>query len=66
MAHMQQDHLTPAQVGLLAAQAKVKRVVLTHVVPGMDGEAGTTAGYVAGIAERHQGPVTGARDLDRF
>jgi len=65
IAHMEQDHLTPVAVGQLAARAKVKQVVLTHVVPGMDDDK-NTVGYVEGIAEHYSGPVTVARDLDRF
>ena len=65
LAHMEQDHLTPVQVGRLAAKANVKRVVLTHLAPGMDDEEGTT-GYIKGIAGSYSGPVSVAHDLDRF
>jgi ribonuclease BN (tRNA processing enzyme) len=65
IAHMEQNHLTPAEVGHLAARAQVKQVVLTHLSPGMDAESDTD-GYVAGIDEHYQGPVSVARDLDRF
>jgi ribonuclease BN (tRNA processing enzyme) len=65
LAHMAQDHLTPDQVGRLAAEAHVGRLVLTHLAPGNDEEPGT-AGYVAGISARYRGPVTVANDLDRF
>jgi ribonuclease BN (tRNA processing enzyme) len=62
---MAQDHLTPEQVGRLAAAAHVGRVVLTHLAPGTDDEADTRA-YVAGISDHYRGPVTVANDLDRF
>jgi len=65
IAHMEQDHLTPAQVGRLATRANVKRVVLTHLAPGMDDEPGTT-GYLEGLAGTYSGPVSVAHDLDRF
>jgi ribonuclease BN (tRNA processing enzyme) len=65
MAHMTQDHLTPENVARLATSAGAKRVVLTHLSPGMDNEAGT-AGYIAGMAAIYRGPVTVANDLDRF
>jgi ribonuclease BN (tRNA processing enzyme) len=65
MAHMTQDHLTPENVARLAASAGAKRVVLTHLSPGTDNEAGT-AGYIAGMAAIYRGPVTVANDLDRF
>jgi len=65
MAHLQQDHLTATQVGRLAASAHVKSVVLTHIVPGADDET-TTSQYSDGVKEQFAGPVTTARDLDRF
>jgi ribonuclease BN (tRNA processing enzyme) len=63
--HMEEDHLTPAEIGKLAAAAHVKQVVLTHIAPGMDGETGLE-GYTNGIAPTFGGPVKLARDLDRF
>jgi ribonuclease BN (tRNA processing enzyme) len=65
LAHMVQDHLTPDQVGRLAAAAHVGRVVLTHLAPGNDAEP-DTRGYVTGISAHYRGPVTVANDLDRF
>ena len=65
LAHMAQDHLTPEQVGRLAAAAHVGRVVLTHLAPGADAEH-DTSGYVTGISAHYRGPVTVANDLDRF
>lgn len=65
LLHMDLDHLTPPQVGAIARRAGVKSVVLTHLVPGRDEETGT-AGYTAGMAREFTGPVTVARDGDRF
>jgi len=65
IAHMEQDHLAPVEVGRLAAQASVNRVVLTHIGPGLDDEIGTS-GYVDGIDDLYHGPVSVASDLDRF
>lgn len=65
VAHMEQDHLTPEEVGKLAASAGVKAVVLTHLVPGDDGEA-DLSGYVTGVIARYRGPVHVAKDLERF
>lgn len=36
MTHMQRQHLSPEDVGKLATEAKVKKVVLTHYVIGAD------------------------------
>ena len=41
LRHMVQDHLTPDQVGRLAAAAHVGRLVLTHLAPGNDDERDT-------------------------
>lgn len=65
LRHMEEDHLTPAEIGKMAAAAGVKEVVLTHVAPGMDGEK-DLSGYTKGIAPTFSGPVHLARDLDRF
>lgn len=63
--HMREDHLTPVEVGKLAAAANVKEVVLTHLVPGDDDET-NLSGYTKGITDYFKGPVHLARDLDRF
>ena len=65
LAHMEHDHLTPPEIGKLANAAGVKRVILTHLVPGNDGERDLTP-YIRGIADYYAGPVTIARDLDSF
>jgi ribonuclease BN (tRNA processing enzyme) len=65
LAHLEQDHLTPTQVGRIAAAAHVKSVVLTHLVPGADRES-TTSQYTNGVKEHFPGPVVAANDLDRF
>ena len=65
MAHLEQDHLTPAQVGRIAAAAHVKSVVLTHMVPGADRETATSQ-YTDGVQQLFSGPVVAASDLDRF
>lgn len=65
LKHMEEDHLTPVEIGKLAAKAGVKEVVLTHVVPGSDDER-DMSGYTKGIAPTYGGPVYVSRDLDRF
>ena len=65
MAHMVQDHLTPQEVGKMAAAAGVKEVILTHLTMGLDDEK-STAGYTEGIAPTFKGRVRVANDLDRF
>lgn len=63
--HLIDHHITPDQVGQMAAEAKVKRVVLTHLVLGRDPNV-DTAPYVAGVRKRFDGPVEIATDLGRY
>ncbi len=63
--HMQAEHLSPEEVGRMASLAHVKMVVLTHLVPGADGETDITP-YVAGVRRYYSGPVILGRDLDQF
>jgi len=65
VAHLREDHLTPADVGKLAAGAKVGRVVLSHIVPGWDEETDFGV-YSKGVTLHYDGPVHVASDLDRF
>jgi ribonuclease BN (tRNA processing enzyme) len=64
-ADMAKNHLTPENIGKIAAGAGVKRVVLTHFVPSIE-EVEDPQVFTQGIAPAYQGPVTVARDLDRF
>lgn len=62
--HLAHHHLTPSNVGTLARDAGVKSVVLTHLVPGTDHE--DPAPYAQGVRRIFDGPVTVAKDGDRF
>jgi len=65
MEHMVADHLTGEQIGEIAAEADVKRIILTHFSPGSDGE--TDIGrYALGISRHFHGEVVLGRDLDEF
>jgi ribonuclease BN (tRNA processing enzyme) len=63
--HLTNHHITPDQVGQMAAKAKVHRVVITHLVAGRDPDV-DTAPYVAGIRKWFDGPVEIAADLNRY
>lgn len=63
--HIRRHHLTPEQVGALAARARVGRLVVTHLGPGTR-DAGLLAGYRRRIATAYKGPTAIANDLDRF
>ena len=63
MRHMTEEHTVPEDVGLLAKAAGVKKVILTHLVPGGD-EPDTR--YTDGVRKHFSGPVEVARDLMVF
>ena len=63
--HLRLDHVTPPQVGEMAARAGVGMVVLSHIVPGWDEETDMSV-YTRGLDEHFKGPVHVANDLDRF
>lgn len=65
IANMSKNHLTPTNIGQLAARAAVKKVVLTHFVPATEDQPDPSR-YTRGIAESFKGPVLLAHDLDRF
>ena len=57
--HMEHEHLSPPQVGQLARDAKVKMVVLSHVV-------GVEESDLAEVRRWYAGPVVLGRDLQAF
>lgn len=61
--HMALEHLTPGNVGKLAAAAGVKMVVLSHIAtpPGM--EAINVEAILAGVRRHYSGPVRMGEDL---
>lgn len=65
LSHLEHNHVTPLEIGKMAARANVKKVVLTHLVPGEDNES-DPAIYTDGISENFKGPVVVANDGDTF
>ncbi|MFK7978089.1 MAG: MBL fold metallo-hydrolase [Halioglobus sp.] len=63
--HFRAHHLTPLQVGELAANAGVDRVVVTHMSPNISTQAMADA-YRKDIDKAFDGDITIANDLDRF
>ncbi|WP_417318719.1 MBL fold metallo-hydrolase [Emcibacter sp.] len=65
MQHLKAHHLTPEDVGELAARSGVKSVVITHL-----GAAGATGAdllrYLGEIARHYRGPAIIADDLEEF
>jgi ribonuclease BN (tRNA processing enzyme) len=64
--HVAETHSTSADVGRMAAEAQVKTVVLTHLLPGSNrpgpGEFPDTA-YIDGVRQHFSGQVIVGRDL---
>jgi ribonuclease BN (tRNA processing enzyme) len=63
--HMVHEHMTPEEVGTMAARAHVRTVILTHFVPGDDDETDVSK-YTAGVRKNFSGTVIAARDLFEF
>jgi len=63
--HMRQEHVTPEDVGRMAAAAGVKTVVLTHLSPSVDPKDDFQR-YVDGAKKFFPGPVLLAKDLMQF
>jgi len=63
--HLGTHHLTPEQVGKMASEAKVGRVVITHLVPSRK-PGFPIESYVAEIGKWYGGPVEIADDLNRY
>ncbi|WP_317929548.1 MBL fold metallo-hydrolase [Halioxenophilus sp. WMMB6] len=64
-AHLSNHHLSPEQVGMLAKRANVKKVVVTHMAPGLI-EPSKIAYYTKRVNSEYDGDVAIAFDLDRF
>ena len=63
--HLRAHHMTPWQVGELAAAAKVRRLVITHFAPNVTSPEQEQR-YRDAIRMRFPGDVAIAHDLDRF
>jgi len=64
MNHMRTEHTTAEQIGQVAHDAGVKRVVLSHLVAG--GAAPNDAAYIAAVKSLYSGPVVVGKDLMEF
>jgi ribonuclease BN (tRNA processing enzyme) len=63
--HMREEHVTPEEVGMMAARASVKKVVMTHFSPSID-PSGDVQRYVDAAKKHFAGPIVAARDLMQF
>lgn len=64
-SHLSEHHPSPEAVGALAERAKVRKVVLTHLLPGSDDPADVTR-LRRGRRGLFSGEVAVAADLHRF
>ena len=64
-AHLNPHHLTPRQVGEMAAAANVQELVITHFVPSITSQEDERK-YRNMIREFFSGEIIFASDLDRF
>ena len=65
MRHMAEEHLTPDEIGRMAARAGVKTVVLTHILATADPNDQYDR-YAADVKKRFSGAVFIAKDLMEF
>lgn len=63
--HLREHHITPEQVGEIAAHARVRALVVTHLVAN-GASAGDLLEYEARIGKFYRGPIAIANDLDVF
>ena len=63
--HMHEEHVTPEDVGKMAAAAGVKAVVLTHLSPTVDPKDDYQR-YVDGAKKFYSGQIQLAKDLMQF
>lgn len=64
--HLSDHHVTPTQIGEMAATAGVGAVVATHLVAGRDITPEQTQGWAEEISAAYDGEVTIAEDLQKF
>lgn len=65
LRHMAQEHLTPDEVGKMAARAAVKAVVLTHL-PATADPKDDYRRFIEQVQKQYSGPVFVASDLMEF
>lgn len=65
LRHMHEEHVTPEDIGKMAAKAGVKAVVMTHLGPTANPNDDYQR-YVDGAKKYYSGPITLAKDLMKF
>ena len=65
LRHMHEEHVTPEDIGKMAAKAGVKAVVMTHLGPSINPDEEYQR-YVDEAKKYYSGPITLAKDLMKF
>ena len=65
LRHMHEEHVTPEDIGKMAAKAGVKAVVMTHLGPTPNPNDDYQR-YVDGAKKYYSGPIILAKDLMKF
>jgi len=65
LRHMHEEHVTPADIGQMAAKAGVKAVVMSHLGPSPDPKDDYQR-YIVEAKKFYAGPITIANDLMKF
>jgi ribonuclease BN (tRNA processing enzyme) len=65
LRHMHEEHVTPEDIGKMAAKAGVKAVVMTHIGPSVDPNDDYQR-YIGEAKKHFSGPITIAKDLMKF
>jgi ribonuclease BN (tRNA processing enzyme) len=65
LRHMHEEHVTPEDIGKMAAKAGVKAVVMTHIGATVDPNDDYQR-YVDEAKKYYSGPITLAKDLMKF
>ncbi|AEQ51292.1 MBL fold metallo-hydrolase [Pelagibacterium halotolerans] len=63
--NLAKNHLSPDEIGQVAAQAGVGQVVLTHYIPSFEDQT-DLSNFTAGIERHFDGKISLARDCDVF
>jgi ribonuclease BN (tRNA processing enzyme) len=65
LRHMHEEHVTPEDIGKMAAKAGVKAVVMTHIGPSINPNDDYQR-YIDEAKKYYSGPITLAKDLMKF
>jgi ribonuclease BN (tRNA processing enzyme) len=65
LRHMHEEHVTPDDIGRMAAKAEVKGVIMSHLGPSVNANDDYQR-YIDEAKKYYSGPITLAKDLMKF